>query len=92
MQIYGAGHVHGPQGLQGPHWNRPTAPAAPGSAPQAADQVDISAAAEAAIRASESSDVRSDLVARVRSEIAAGTYETPAKLAAALDGLLDEMG
>lgn len=32
-------------------------------------------------------DVRQDLVDRVRSEIAAGTYETPEKI----DGLLDEL-
>jgi negative regulator of flagellin synthesis FlgM len=88
MQIYGAGHVHGPQGLQGPHWNRPAAPAA---TPQQVDQVDISAAAEAAIRAAETGDVRADLVARVRSEIAAGMYETPAKLDSALERLLDEI-
>lgn len=89
MQIYGPSHLHGPQGLQGPHWNRPAAPA---SSPQAADQVDISAAAEAAMSAGEAGDFRADLVARVRSEIAAGTYETTAKMASAVDRLLDEMG
>jgi hypothetical protein len=31
------------------------------------------------------------MVARVRSEIAAGTYETPEKLDSALDRLLDEI-
>jgi anti-sigma28 factor (negative regulator of flagellin synthesis) len=86
MQIYGPSHLHGPQGLQGPHWNRPTAPTA---SPQAADQVDISAAAEAAMDAG---DFRADLVARVRSEIAAGTYETTAKIASAVDRMLDEVG
>lgn len=89
MQIYGPSHLHGPQGLQGPHWNRPAAPTA---SPQAADQVDISAAAEAAMSAGEAGDFRADLVARVRSEIAAGTYETTAKVASAVDRLLDEMG
>lgn len=89
MQIYGPSHLHGPQGLQGPHWNRPAAPTA---SPQAADQVDISAAAEAAMSAGEAGDFRSDLVARVRSEIAAGTYESTAKVASAVDRLLDEMG
>jgi negative regulator of flagellin synthesis FlgM len=54
--------------------------------------VDISAAADAAASAGEISGVRSDLVARVRGEIAAGTYETPAKLDAALDRLLNELG
>jgi negative regulator of flagellin synthesis FlgM len=89
MQIYGPSNVHGPQQLQGPHWQRPVARTAE-SAP--VDQVDISPAAEAAIQASETGDVRTDLVARVRNEIAAGTYETPAKLDAALERLLDELG
>lgn len=89
MQIYGPSNVHGPHQLQGPHWNRPAARTAE-SAP--VDQVDISPAAEAAAQASESGGVRADLVARVRSEIAAGTYETPAKLNAALNRLLNELG
>jgi negative regulator of flagellin synthesis FlgM len=89
MQIYGAGQVHGPQNLQGPHWNRPAAPTA---TPQASDQLDISPAAEAAIQAAEGGGVRADLVARVRSEIAAGTYETAGKLDKALDRLLNEIG
>lgn len=89
MQIYGPSHIHGPQGLQGPHWNRPAAPTA---SPQASDQVDISAAAEAAMAVGDAGQIRADLVARVRGEIAAGTYETPGKLASAVDRLLDEMG
>jgi negative regulator of flagellin synthesis FlgM len=89
MQIYGPSHLHGPQSLQGPHWNRPAAPAA---SPQAADQVDISAAAEAAMSAGEAGDFRADLVARVRNEIAAGTYETTGKIASAVDRMLDELG
>jgi hypothetical protein len=34
-------------------------------------------------------NIRADLVRRIRSEIAAGTYETPEKWEAALDRLLD---
>lgn len=89
MHIYGASQLHGPQSLQGPHWNRTSAPA---PTAQPADQVEISAAAEAAVHAAEGGDFRAELVARVRSEIAAGTYETPQKLAVALDQLLDEVG
>jgi anti-sigma28 factor (negative regulator of flagellin synthesis) len=87
MHIYGASHLHGPQALQGPHWNRGAAPPA---AAQAPDQVDISAAADAAASAAETGGIRADLVARVRSEIAAGVYDTPEKLAIAIDSLLDE--
>ncbi len=36
--------------------------------------------------------VRQDLVARVRQEISAGTYDTPEKLAAALDRLAERLG
>ncbi len=91
MQIYGPSHVHGPHGLNGPHTNRaPGAqPAKPSASP--ADQVDISAAAEAAINATETGESRAELVARVRGEIADGSYETPEKLDAALDRLLDEI-
>jgi negative regulator of flagellin synthesis FlgM len=89
MQIYGPSNVHGPHQLQGPHWQRPAARTAE-SAP--VDQVDISPAAEAAAQASETGDVRADLVARVRGEIAAGTYETAEKLDAALERVLDQLG
>ncbi|HOA53174.1 MAG TPA: flagellar biosynthesis anti-sigma factor FlgM [Thermogutta sp.] len=37
-------------------------------------------------------DIRADLVARIRAEIAAGTYETEEKLQVALERLLDEIG
>ncbi len=36
-------------------------------------------------------EFRPDLVERVRSEIAAGTYDTPEKLEAALDRLFDRL-
>jgi len=54
--------------------------------------VTISPAAEAAIQATETAGIRQDVVNRVRAEIAAGTYETSAKLDVALDRLLDEVG
>ncbi len=88
--------IHGPsqtQGIKGPHTGPNSAPKAsrPSSAGPA-DRVDISPAAEAAASAAEVSGVREDLVARVRSEIASGTYETPDKLDSALEGLLNELG
>ena len=88
MHIYGTSSLHGAQSLQGPHWNRP---ASPTQGTQAADQVDISAAAEAAMSAADGDDFRADLVARIRSEIAAGTYETPDKVAVAIESFLDEI-
>lgn len=84
--------VHGPHGINAPHApfrgqpSESTAPSVVG------DSITISPAAEAAIKASETAGVRPDLVNRIRGEIAAGTYETPAKLDAALNRLLDEIG
>ena len=40
---------------------------------------------------SSASGIRPDLVARVRAEIAAGTYDTPEKWDAALDALLERL-
>ena len=88
MHIYGASQLHGPQSLQGPHWNRPTAPT---SSPQATDSVEFSAAAEVAMNAIDGGDFRADLVARVRAQIADGSYDTPDKMAMAFDAMLDEL-
>jgi negative regulator of flagellin synthesis FlgM len=84
MHIYGASQLHGPQSLQG----RSTTPT---SGAQPTDSVDISAAAEAAMSAVEGGDFRADLVARVRAQIADGSYDTPDKMAMAFDAMLDEM-
>ncbi len=91
MNIYGPSSVHGAHSPRGPQAPRPASPQAsrPSATPQ--DQLDISAAGEAAA-AGETGEVRADLVARVRNEIAAGTYETPEKLDAALDRILDQLG
>ncbi|TWT33647.1 hypothetical protein KOR34_34800 [Posidoniimonas corsicana] len=88
MQIHGATHVHGPQGLAGPHSNRPSQGAS-APRPQTVDQLDISPEAAAASGAGE---VRTDLVNSLKSQIASGAYETPEKLDAALDRLLDQIG
>ena len=93
MEIQGSTHVHGPHGLRGPHTppaSKPT-PGQPAQPHGAGDRLDISPAAEAAIRAEESGEVRHDLIARIRREIEQGTYETPDKLEQALDRLLDEL-
>ena len=89
MQVSG---IHGPHGIKAPHApfrNQPAKGATP-TAPTG-DRLEISPAAEAAVKATETSGIRQDLVNRVRNEIAAGTYETPAKLDAALDRMLDEL-
>jgi negative regulator of flagellin synthesis FlgM len=92
MHIHGTTHIHGPHGINAPH--APFRGQAAGQTPAArgTDQVDISAAAEAAIRAAENGEVRHDLVSQIRDQIAAGTYETPQKLDIALERLLDQIG
>jgi negative regulator of flagellin synthesis FlgM len=91
MQIHGTTHVHGPHGINAPH-SMPRSQAStqvPTSGP--VDKLDFSAAAEAASRAAEAGNIRHDLVNHIRAQIAAGTYETPAKLDAALERMLDEL-
>ncbi len=100
-QVHGTTHAHGPQSLQGPHRARPAAeaqgPPSNGAIVKGpVDQLDISPAAQAALDSSpglqNESGIRSELVNRIRQEIAGGTYETPAKLDATLERLLDELG
>ena len=47
--------------------------------------------AEWALKARLLPEVRADLVERVRAEIEAGDYETPERLDAAIDGMLDDL-
>ena len=93
MQVSGPNQLHGAQPINGPHNTRsarPTQSTQPTNS--IGDQLDISEAAQLASQNSEASDIRADLVARVRGEIANGTYETEAKFDAALDRLIDEIG
>lgn len=70
---------------------RPEA-AAPSSAPaRAADQAEFSTASRLLSRLSELPDVRSDLVNRVRAEIANGSYETDDKINAAIENLVEDL-
>lgn len=93
MHIHGTTQIHGPHGINAPH-----APFRPQSADgksvkgPCTDQVEISPAAQAAVDAAERGEMRQSLISRIRSEIAAGTYETPDKLNGAVDRLLDEIG
>lgn len=103
MQINGTQQTHGAQALRGPHF-KPAAkadgPAAGGAQP--ADTLEISSEAQEAARLADAAEaraaeraaqpIRSDRVADIKAQIADGTYETDAKLDAALDRLLDEIG
>lgn len=57
---------------------------------QPADTVEISSQALMASKIADLPATRADLVARVRAEIQAGTYETPEKLDIAIQRLMEE--
>lgn len=92
MQIQGTNRIHSPQGINAPHFSTKTAGTGSTGAAGKADRVEISPAANAAIEAAESGHVRTDLVNLIRNQIAAGTYDTPEKMNAAMERLLDQMG
>lgn len=55
------------------------------------DVVEISTVAKLAAKIQELPEVRTELVERVKVEIAAGTYETPERLEITVDRLMDEL-
>ena len=61
------------------------------AAPRGADEIELSVQAQLLSRLSELPDVRQELVDRVRSEIEAGTYDTPDKIEALLDELEQDL-
>ena len=68
--------------------------AKPGAASEAAnagDVVEISSAARLVAQIDSIPDIRVDLVERVKSEIAAGTYETPERIERTVTKLMDEL-
>ena len=81
-------HTHGPVCLQGPRshrrgwWIGGSDPARSRNVPMNGERPDKKTPGET---------IRMDLVARVRKEIAAGTYDTPEKWEAALERLLDRI-
>lgn len=88
-------NVNGVHPPLGPQPAEPVSPAAPiaatGGPTGISDVVEISAAAALAAQVHQIPDVRADLVARVRAEIAAGTFETPERLEVAVERLLDDL-
>ncbi len=92
MQIYGPSQLHGAQSINGPHTKSAPQKSASPQPIASGDQLDISEAGQAAAKVGDIPDIRSDLVARVRSEIASGTYETAAKFDTAIKNLQDEIG
>jgi negative regulator of flagellin synthesis FlgM len=93
MDISGPGSVGGPGPIR-PSDVRATGEV--GSAPQGieipADEVEFSAAAQMLERLSADPQVREARLQEIQAQIAAGTYETPEKLEAAIMRMLSEIG
>jgi negative regulator of flagellin synthesis FlgM len=92
MYIQGTSYLHGAQPINAPHRSYNSQPTPPAKSAQGADEISISPEADMVSRVREVPDVRADRVARIKAEIASGTYETDAKLDLALSRLLDEIG
>jgi len=90
MQIHGLAHLHGAQPINGPHRTQGAGPTQQTDAWTGVDELDISQEADLVSRVRDLPDVRSDRVAQIRAEIAAGVYESDEKLDIALGRLLDE--
>lgn len=98
MQIYGPFRVSTPPtaGTNGPQPQRSSELASRPSATPV-DQLDLSSTTgvnrlDATNQVAGGGEIRIERVAELRRQIADGSYETPEKLDAALDRLLDEWG
>ena len=91
MQVHGPAFLHGAQSIGAPHRvaNTPAPTETAYTAPT--DQLDISPEASLISRMADIPDIRADRVAEIKAQIAAGVYETEAKLDTALERLLDEL-
>jgi negative regulator of flagellin synthesis FlgM len=94
MQIYGPFRVSAAQQTSPAQRNQPqqTDPAQAKPANQA-DQLDLSSSVNRldSTQVAGSGEIRVDRVAELRRQIADGSYETPEKLDAALDRMLDQL-
>ena len=91
MEINGPSQIHGAQPIQAPQRLESTQVDTSVDATPL-DRVDISAEADLISQVQEVPDIRTDRVADIRAEIAAGIYETDEKLDVAIGRLLDEIG
>lgn len=66
-------------------------PAQPAAQTRIADKVQLSGVAHAMQLLKAGSDIRADKVALIRQQIEAGTYETSAKLDAAIDRMMNDL-
>jgi negative regulator of flagellin synthesis FlgM len=91
MEVYGPGGAQGPQPIY-PRlaaWSVDAGQTVQAGAPR--DQVEISPLGKMLDGISQLPEIRHERVEEIRSQIAAGIYETPEKLELALDRLMDEL-
>ncbi|MFA5865569.1 MAG: flagellar biosynthesis anti-sigma factor FlgM [Phycisphaerae bacterium] len=89
IKATGANLSAGPIGRLGAHAQ--SAKAASGRQAVITDRVEISELGALLGKYSEMPEIRSDLVAEVRGQIQAGTYETPEKWNQAIQSLLEDL-
>lgn len=88
--------VHGPGGVGGPgridiHRVQPQRPAEIQVNGQVGDRAEISEVAQLLNKLAEVPDVRMDRVQHLRELIASGNYETPERIAGAVEKILEEL-
>lgn len=91
MQVHGPAFLHGAQAINAPHRVSHAAPTTESVSTLPTDQLDISPEASLISRMHDLPEIRADRVADIKAQIAAGVYETEAKLDQAIERLLDEM-
>lgn len=92
MHIYGPAHLHGAQPINPPHGARVSKAEAGSQTAGIQDELQLSDAARLVEQVRDVPEIRQDRIDQIRSEIAAGTYETDDKLEMAVGRLLDEIG
>ncbi|NBX29668.1 flagellar biosynthesis anti-sigma factor FlgM [bacterium] len=94
MNIFGVFSTHGSQGLGAVKGVEAAESAHAAARQQGVGEVHdaVTLSVDAVRAADATSDIRFDRVNAIRAAIADGTYETPEKLDAALDRLLDTLG
>jgi len=92
MQIYGPNRIHAPHPISRPNTAGISKTNSTSSAGPIRDELQLSDAAQLLDQVEDVPEIRMDKVASIRSQIEAGTYETPEKLDVAIDRLLDEIG
>ena len=90
MEIRGIHNLNGPQALQGPHRLQGTEAPQIADSIRGADQLELSSMD--GVRGLGGADaVLSPRIAQIRAEIAAGIYDTPARMDAAVGRMFDEI-